>query len=122
MVVHFHSTIFSFLGEHLTTIFMLSILCIELFVLGTFVDILRVSPNVLLIHQARNMLIYDELNYDKHVLANEHVRLMTTMTLEQKRIYDTIMARVNANQPGVFFLYGYMVEQVKLLFIALCHR
>jgi len=32
------------------------------------------------------------------------------------------MARVNVNQPGVFFLYGYMVEQVKLLFGELCHH
>jgi ATP-dependent DNA helicase PIF1 len=29
------------------------------------------------------------------------------MTLEQKNIYDTIMARVNNGNPGFFFLYGY---------------
>jgi ATP-dependent DNA helicase PIF1 len=29
------------------------------------------------------------------------------MTAEQKRIYDTIMKRVDKRKPGFFFLYGY---------------
>ncbi|PNX65293.1 helicase-like protein, partial [Trifolium pratense] len=29
------------------------------------------------------------------------------MTSEQRKVYDTIMTRVNKNKPDVFFLYGY---------------
>ncbi|GAU47161.1 hypothetical protein TSUD_287440 [Trifolium subterraneum] len=54
-----------------------------------------------------NRLIYDELNYDRQVLFEEHVRLMSTMTLEQRSVFDKIMRRVNQNKPGLFFLYGY---------------
>ncbi|CAJ2667983.1 unnamed protein product [Trifolium pratense] len=32
---------------------------------------------------------------------------MSTMTSEQRKVYDTIMTRVNENKHGVFFLYGY---------------
>jgi ATP-dependent DNA helicase PIF1 len=54
-----------------------------------------------------NRLIYDELRYNKDSLKKEHDRLMSMMTTEQKSIYDTIMARVDANKQGLFFLYGY---------------
>ncbi|RHN60133.1 hypothetical protein MtrunA17_Chr4g0022121 [Medicago truncatula] len=37
----------------------------------------------------RNRLIYDELRYNKYSLKEEHDRLMSTMTTEQKSIYDT---------------------------------
>jgi len=58
-------------------------------------------------NEGRNRLIYDELRYDRNILKDEHQRLMSTMTSEQKTIYDKIMARVISNQPGFFFLYGY---------------
>jgi len=32
---------------------------------------------------------------------------MSTMTSEQRHVYDTIMTRVSQNNSGVFFLYGY---------------
>jgi hypothetical protein len=64
-------------------------------------------PDASLIQRARNMLIYDELSYNKSDLEKEHRRLMSTMTTEQKKVYDTIISRVNANLPGVFFVYGY---------------
>jgi ATP-dependent DNA helicase PIF1 len=54
-----------------------------------------------------NRLVYDELNYDRSSLSKEHSTLMSTMTAEQKRIYDTIMNRVKKRKPGFFFLYGY---------------
>ena len=50
---------------------------------------------------------HDKLRYDKRILAKEHDQFMSTMTPEQKAIYDRIMARVIENKPGVFFLYGY---------------
>ena len=60
-----------------------------------------------LVPDIQNRLIHDELNYNRQSLAEEHVRLMSTMTSEQRKVYDTIMTRVNENKPGVFFLYGY---------------
>ncbi|PNX74041.1 ATP-dependent DNA helicase PIF1, partial [Trifolium pratense] len=65
------------------------------------------KPDSSLIPERHNRLIFDELNYDRQRLAEEHVRLMSTMTPEQRRVYETIMERVNERKPGVFFLYGY---------------
>ena len=64
-------------------------------------------PDFSLIHESHNRLIYDEMNYNQQVLEDEHRRLMSTMTAEQKSVYDKIIERVDANQPGIFFLYGY---------------
>ena len=63
--------------------------------------------DVSFIHHAQNRLMYDEMKYNKNQLREEHRRLMSTMTTEQKHVYNTIMDRVNANLPGVFFVYGY---------------
>ncbi|CAJ2653406.1 unnamed protein product [Trifolium pratense] len=64
-------------------------------------------PDDGLVPDRGNRLIYDELNYDHIALADEHRKLMSTMTVEQRRIYDKIMTRVNEEKPGFFFLYGY---------------
>lgn len=66
-------------------------------------DDYRTMPrsDVSILHMARNTLMYDELRYDKDVLAEEHARLMSTMTAEQKRIYNKIITRVDENKPGV---------------------
>jgi hypothetical protein len=64
-------------------------------------------PDFSLIHESRNRLIYDEMNYNQQVLEDEHRKLMSTMTAEQKGVYDKIIERIDANQPGIFFLYGY---------------
>ncbi|KEH21931.1 PIF1-like helicase [Medicago truncatula] len=63
--------------------------------------------DVSFIHESRNILIYDEMNYTQHMLEIEHQKLMSTMTDEQKNVYDKIIARVDAILPGIFFLYGY---------------
>jgi len=63
--------------------------------------------DVSLIHESRNRLIYDELNYNEQLPEDKHHRLMSTMTTEQRSVYDTMMARIDANLPGIFFLYGY---------------
>jgi ATP-dependent DNA helicase PIF1 len=65
------------------------------------------QPDLSLITARQNRLIYDELNYDRHSLVEEHTQLMSTMTSEQRRIYDKVMTRVAENKPGLFFLYGY---------------
>jgi len=60
-----------------------------------------------LLPEIDNRLIHDELSYNKQSLAEEHRQLMSTMTDEQRRIYDRIMKRVADKRPGLFFLYGY---------------
>jgi hypothetical protein len=75
------------------------------------------QSDVSLNNKGHNRLIYDEQRYDKNKLRKEHRPLMSAIILKQKIIYDKIMARVEANRPGVFFLYGCMVtvEHVKFI-------
>jgi hypothetical protein len=73
--------------------------------LENFPDMPRPDPGLLPFRG--NRLIYDELNYDRHVLTKEHHTLMSTMTYEQRGVYDKIMSRIENNEPGLFFLYGY---------------
>jgi len=54
--------------------------------------------------EINNRLIHDELNYNVDVLAEEHRRLMSTMSVEQRKVYDTIMNRVDDRKPWSFFL------------------
>lgn len=44
-----------------------------------------------------NRLIFDELNYNRVVLATEFLQLMSTMTNEQRKIFDNIVGRVQQN-------------------------
>ncbi|XP_057734594.1 uncharacterized protein LOC130950047 [Arachis stenosperma] len=69
-------------------------------------------PNMENIHLQRrgimqNKLILDELSYDRVFLAEQHSQYLAQMTSEQKTVYDKIIAVVNSNSGGVFFLYGY---------------
>jgi len=65
------------------------------------------APDRTLAPEINNRLIHDELNYNVDILAEEHRKLMSTMSVEQRRVYDTIMNRVDDKKPGLFFLYGY---------------
>jgi len=60
-----------------------------------------------LVPDKQNILIHEETSYNRRELGEEHRRLMSTMTTEQRGVYDTIMTRVDQNKPGLFFLYGY---------------
>ncbi|XP_012858302.1 PREDICTED: uncharacterized protein LOC105977534 [Erythranthe guttata] len=64
-------------------------------------------PNMSLLPQVENRLIYDELNYDRSALAAEHSELLSSLNDEQRIVYDKIMVRVNERHGGLFFLYGY---------------
>ncbi|XP_039688735.1 uncharacterized protein [Medicago truncatula] len=63
--------------------------------------------DISLIHESCNRLIYDEMNYNQNMLEIEHNQLMSTMTTEQRGVYDKIISRVDANLPDIFFLYSY---------------
>ncbi|CAH9075221.1 unnamed protein product, partial [Cuscuta europaea] len=64
-------------------------------------------PDRSLISESQNRLLHDELNYDRPSLAAEHLYLLSTMTVEQRNINETIMQCVTEDRGGVFFLYGY---------------
>lgn len=54
-----------------------------------------------------NRLIYDELNYDREALCQEHINLMSTMTGEHCLVYDKIMSRIVERKAGLFFINGF---------------
>ncbi|XP_061367870.1 uncharacterized protein LOC133310893 [Gastrolobium bilobum] len=54
-----------------------------------------------------NCLVLDELLYDRLFLVEEHKRLMSSLTDEQKVVYDKIISAVSVGTGGFFFLYGF---------------
>jgi len=56
---------------------------------------------------AMNTLIQDELCYDRHACAQDHLRLFSKLTVEQRKIYDQIIEAVYSNSGGVFFVNGF---------------
>ncbi|XP_076898242.1 uncharacterized protein LOC143551765 [Bidens hawaiensis] len=58
------------------------------------------------IASSNNRLIVDELSYDTITLQNESHSLISSLTDEQRKVFDVIMNAVEANKGGVFFLYG----------------
>ncbi|KAK9740196.1 hypothetical protein RND81_03G018300 [Saponaria officinalis] len=54
-----------------------------------------------------NTLIAEELSYDKDALLTEHTKLSSSMTDEQRSVYDQIMDVVDKGSGGIFFVYGY---------------
>jgi len=72
-----------------------------------------------LIHDVQNRLICDELNYNTNSLVEEKCRLMSTMTVEQRKVYDRIMTRVDENKPGLFS-FMFMEGHGRLIFEGQC--
>ncbi|XP_071719168.1 uncharacterized protein [Rutidosis leptorrhynchoides] len=54
-----------------------------------------------------NKLIHDELRYDRKALKVEHDQLFSSLTSEQKGLYDKIISAVEKYVGSVFFVYGY---------------
>nr|XP_043616290.1 ATP-dependent DNA helicase pif1-like [Erigeron canadensis] len=63
--------------------------------------------NTDLFEGSTNRLMQDKLSYSKSTMTAEHNRLCTSLTAEQKQVYNTILSSVAANSGGVYFLYGY---------------
>ena len=55
----------------------------------------------------QNILLLEELNYDKEEQAKLHDSLLKSLTTEQRYAYDHIMSDVLSNFGGFFFLYRY---------------
>ncbi|XP_076941769.1 uncharacterized protein LOC143611462 [Bidens hawaiensis] len=54
-----------------------------------------------------NPLMMEELSYNKDSLSNDFKLLYTSLTDEQKRVYNEIFNSVKRKKGGVFFVYGY---------------
>ena len=50
-----------------------------------------------------NRLVAEELNYNRHDLQQEFNKLKTTMTDEQREIFNTIMSLISIDIGGIFF-------------------
>ncbi|XP_074298174.1 uncharacterized protein LOC141628995 [Silene latifolia] len=55
----------------------------------------------------RNTLVMDALSYDRQSLREENERQLSSMTDEQRSLYNEIMDADLNNRGGVFFVYGY---------------
>ncbi|CAN6815718.1 unnamed protein product [Brassica oleracea var. botrytis] len=56
---------------------------------------------------SQNVLILDELSYNREEFTEEHDRDILKMTDEQRKIYEEIMDAVIGKRGGVFFVYGF---------------
>ncbi|XP_073041919.1 uncharacterized protein [Primulina eburnea] len=56
---------------------------------------------------SQNSLIHDEMRFDRRVLFREHHNLLNNLNDQQRQVYNTIMAVVDSNTGGIFFVYGY---------------
>ncbi|KAK7340503.1 hypothetical protein VNO77_21209 [Canavalia gladiata] len=65
------------------------------------------QPDMSTINHCNNVLILDELQYDRQELAKQHQTYLSTITLEQQSIYSKIMDAVSIGEGKLFFLYGY---------------
>lgn len=73
-----------------------------------------------LVPDVQNRIVHEEMNYNRPVLSEEHKRMMSTMTAEQRTVYDRIMARVDEGGHGLFFLYGYGGTSKTFIWRAMC--
>ncbi|KAF7835362.1 uncharacterized protein G2W53_010221 [Senna tora] len=64
-------------------------------------------PSHALLANMDNMLLREELNYDKQILQSKHVTLLAKLTQEQASIYKVIVAVVDQEHGGVFFVNGF---------------
>ena len=52
-------------------------------------------------------LIIEELAYDKTFMKNDCHQLLSSLTVEQRCVFDDIMTVVHEKKGGIFFVYGY---------------
>ncbi|XP_076946525.1 uncharacterized protein LOC143618078 [Bidens hawaiensis] len=77
-------------------------------------------PNKDSISFANNLLLSEELAYDKAMLAQEFEQLFSSFTDEQHSVYEEIIEAVDKNKGGVFFAYGYGGTGKTYLWKTLC--
>ena len=66
-----------------------------------------ILPNEMYTMSNYNRLISSELDYNVEELRRQHDTMYRSLTNEQKDIYHTLINAVNAQEGGMFFVYGY---------------
>ncbi|XP_075645785.1 uncharacterized protein LOC142616929 [Castanea sativa] len=64
-------------------------------------------PNTLLLRQSNNRVLQEELDYDRNSLAAEHIKLLASLNIDQRNIYDEVIDSVSENKGGFYFVYGH---------------
>ncbi|KAF7826476.1 uncharacterized protein G2W53_017640 [Senna tora] len=64
-------------------------------------------PSNGLLSNMDNMLMSEELNYDKQLLRLEHLTLLMSLTTKQATIYHLVVDVVNQQMGGLFFVNGF---------------
>nr|GEU35617.1 uncharacterized protein [Tanacetum cinerariifolium] len=64
-------------------------------------------PDMEFIRNHTNILIHNELCYNKDKLVTEHETLFLNLTTEQKNVYTKVLTAVEKKAGGDFFVYGY---------------
>ncbi|XP_019149889.1 PREDICTED: uncharacterized protein LOC109146694 [Ipomoea nil] len=54
-----------------------------------------------------NRLLFEEMSYDREALRHEHNSLLQKLTDEQLLIYNKVVADVQTEMDGMYFVYGY---------------
>ncbi|KAF7826710.1 uncharacterized protein G2W53_017874 [Senna tora] len=79
-------------------------------------------PNEALIRNIGNLLISEELNYDRNALKSEHAHLLSSLTSEQRHIYGThlhqlsdLRAKLCLQLPQVVLLRNSFLEEALLI-------
>ncbi|XP_076908821.1 uncharacterized protein LOC143565856 [Bidens hawaiensis] len=72
------------------------------------------------ISSANNLLLSEELAYDKVILGKEFCQLLSSLTDEQRHIYEEIMTAVDKKKGGVFFIHGFGGTGKTYLWKTLC--
>ncbi|XP_012847884.1 PREDICTED: uncharacterized protein LOC105967828 [Erythranthe guttata] len=54
-----------------------------------------------------NILVLDELDYDRFEMGRELQQYLASITDEQRKVYDVVMDAVTNDSGGMFFLYGH---------------
>ena len=53
-----------------------------------------------------NNFLLEEMAYNNAELGSEHTKLLSSVTDENRRVYNKIIDAVSSNQGGIFFVYG----------------
>ncbi|XP_076958701.1 uncharacterized protein LOC143634544 [Bidens hawaiensis] len=89
----------------------LALLEIEEFLVSNSSSLRRFShmsfPDQEFVSTSMNPLMMEELSYDKDSLSNDFKLLYTSLTDEQKSVYNEIFNSLKRKKGGVFFVYGY---------------
>lgn len=63
-------------------------------------------PSMMYLDSFQNRLLLEERSYDTEKLKVEHQLLYSQLNVEQKIVYNSVIASVDKQEGGLFFVYG----------------